>query len=283
MIRFFWSLLFVMSMTVPITAATNTRLDLIPYVGGIHYTGTVAKDRSLITGLYGYYGIGMEHTIEADASWTRIDYDSATASRVNQYDTTLVYTNFGILDWKWRVGAHLITSNDNPTEGMVLLGGVHNYEPSRYSRGVDVYISRYADYAPAMDVHQVTGTWGFYLERSPKTYLKAQAHYIHVSDDIGFDRQHYGSGELSLVHPIGKWTVTVFGWAGQQVFGVQKDGFVAYNLPEKHEGGYGGSLGYAVSSTSSAKLDFVQKNFKELASPADAQASQLLLLWQQTF
>lgn len=278
-----WSMTLVVLLAVPVMATTNTRLDIIPYVGGIKYTDTVSKDSSTIAGLYGYYGIGAEHSIEGDASWMRIDYDSATLSKINQYDTTLIYTNYGILDWKWRAGAHLIISDDKSSEGTVLVGGLHNYEPSRYSRGVDVYFSRYDDYDPGLDIQQVTGTWGFYLRQFPTTYIKAQGHYIHLSDEIGFNKQHFSSGELSLVHPIQDWTITVFGWAGQQVFGIQKDGFVAYNLPEKHQGAYGGSLQYTVSPASSIRLEFIQKHFKELGSSEDARASQLLLIWQKTF
>jgi len=270
---------------VPVTAmaAGNTRLDLMPYVGGIQYTGTVAKDRSTIAGLYGYYGIGMEHSIEGDASWTRIEYDSATLSKIDQYDTTLIYSNYGVLDWKWRLGGHLVISSDEPTEGMVLMGGFSNYQPSRFSRGVDLYFSRYDNYAPALDIQQITGTWGFYLKGLPSTYLKVQGHYIHLSDEIGFDQQHFGSGELTLIQPIQDWTLTAFGWAGQQAFAVQKDGFAVYNLSEKHQGAFGGSLRYQIATASAIKLEFIQKYFKELAAPASARASQLLLFWQQTF
>ncbi len=276
-------MILVLLLTIPVVAETATRLDLIPYAGSIQYADTLAKDRSTIAGLYGYYGIGAKHSIEGDAGWTRIDYDSGTLSRINQYDTTLVYSNYGLLDWKWRAGAHLITSNDAASEGGILMGGLHNYEPSRFSRGVDIYLSRYKDYAPALDVQQVTGSWGFYPRQFPKTYVQVQGHYIHLSDEIGFDQQSFGSAELSLVRPIRDWTVTLFGWAGQQVFGVQKEGFVVYNLPEKHQGAYGASLKYAVASTSSIKLEFVQKHFEELGATVKARASQWLLFWQQTF
>jgi hypothetical protein len=263
--------------------AGNTRLDLMPYVGGIQYTGTAAKDRSTIAGLYGYYGIGMEHSIEADVGWTRIDYDFGTLSRIDQYDATLVYSNYGVLDWKWRLGGHLVTSTDEPTEGGVLFGGFSNYEPTRFNRGVDLYFSHYGQYIPTLDIQQVTGTWGFYLKRLPGTYLKVQGHYIHLSDDIGFGQQHFGSGELTLVQPIQDWTLTFFGWAGRQAFAVQRDGFVVYNLPEEHRAAYGGSLRYQIATASSIKLEFIQKHFQELAASASARASQLLLFWQQTF
>lgn len=264
-------------------AAGNTRLDLMPYVGGIQYSGTVAKERSTLAGLYAYYGIGMEHSIEGDVSWTRIDYDSTTLSRINQYDTTLIYSNYGVLDWKWRLGGHLVTSSDEPTEGSVFWGGFSNYEPSRFSRGVDLYVSRYGNYAPALNIQQVTGAWGFYLKNMPGTYLNVQGHYIHLSDDIGFDQQDFGSGELTLIQPIKNWTLSVFGWAGEQVFAVQKEGFAVYNLPEKHQGAYGGSLRCQIATASSIKLEFIQKHFKELAATGSARASQLLVLWQQTF
>jgi len=283
MTRILWHMTLVVLLTVPVMAATETRLDLVPYGGSVQYTGTAIKDSSTIAGLYAYYGLGAEHTIEGDASWTRIDYDSATLHEIDQYDTTFIYSNYGILDWKWRAGAHLITSDDKPTEGAILLAGLHNYEPSRFSRGVDIYLSRYDDYAPKLDVQQISGSWGFYPKQFPQTYIKIQGHYIHLSDEIGFDQQNYGSGELSLVQTIQDWTIMVFGWAGQQVFGVQKDGFAAYNLPEEHQGAYGASASYTVSPTSAVKVEFVQKHFEELGSTKDARASQWLLFWQQTF
>ena len=261
----------------------QTQLDLMPYTGRIDYSGTATKQNSTVAGVYAYYSKGGEHTLEGDLSWTRIKYDSAGLSRVDQTDLTACYTNTQILDWKGRIGLHHIRSDDDPTEGTVLFGGLHHYEPLSFSRGVDLYLSRYPDYTPALNVVQFTATWGKYLSQLQDSYLQVQGHYIRLDEEIGFDQKNFLSLGASLSYPWKSWTLQGFGWTGRQVFGVQKDGFVVYNLAEKHQGALGGSLQYAVNPTSRIKLEIAEEWFKELGYANSSKALKCILFWQHTF
>ena len=51
-----------------------------------------------------------------------------------------------------------------------------------------------------------------------------------------------------------------------ELFGIQKDGFVVYNLAEKHLGAYGASIKQGLSSKSSLKLEVSRGRFKELGA-----------------
>ena len=261
----------------------QSRLDLMPYTGRIDYSNTITKQDSTIAGVYAYYNKGGEHTLEGDLSWTRIHYDSSTLSHVDQMDLTALYTNTQILDWKWRLGLHHIQSDDNPTEGTVLFGGLHHYEPLRFSRGVDLYLSRYADYSPGLNVAQFTGTWSRYLSKPKDSILQIQGHYIYLDEEIGFDQKNFFSLGASLIYPWNHWTFQGFGWTGHQAFGVQKDGFVVYNLAEEHKGAVGLSMQYAVTSTSNLKLEVAEEWFKELGQSNSSKALKYILYWQHTF
>lgn len=267
-------------------AQTETRLAIMPYVGTINYSDTLVKQDSTVVGAYTYFGYGTDHALEADFGLTRINYDSPTMSRIEQTSLALVYSNYSIPNYKLRIGAHTIQSDDETTEGTVLFGGVHTYQPDQYSVGVDAYYSMYKEHVPDLDAFQATGTLGFYLnEPSEKKrwYSETKGHFIQLSEDIGYDDKTFTSVEQSLYLICEDWTFRIFGWVGKQVFGVQNNGFVVYNLAERHQGALGGSIRWSFVENTAIKLEIAQTRFQELNNPETARGTTIFFFLEHTF
>ncbi len=267
-------------------AQTATRWDVLPYAGAFDYSDTLTKQDSSVVGAYTYFGYGANHSVEADVSLTRICYDGAAMSRIDQTDVVLAYSNYQVLDTKFRVGVHAIVSDDDATQGAVLFGGIHHYQPDQYSLGIDAYYSNYPDYVPDLDVYQATGTFGIYLAdplKQGRWYSETRGHAIRLSKDIGYSEETFFSGGQALSYFYRNWTLQVFAWVGKQVFSVQKDGFVVYNLAEKHQGALGGSIKWAFSKKSALKLELTQSRFKELGNPDTAHSTKVMVLLGHTF
>jgi hypothetical protein len=263
------------------SAQAQNRFDLLPYASYLKYDNTFRKDMSLIGGVYGYYGLGLKHSFEGDVAYTKIDFKEFIYNfegqdyrlepfTINQLDMTLLYTNYTLTNLSVRLGSHVIISDDSLTNGsLIFFGGLKRYRPYQYNAAIDFYASLYERYAPRLEVYQVSGTFGFYFGNyftSGNFYAETKGHYIELSDDIGFGGKKFASVEQSLSYYYKNLTLSGFIWAGYQVFGIQKDGFVVYNLAEKHLGAYGASIKQGLSSKSSLKLEVSRGRFKELGA-----------------
>jgi hypothetical protein len=264
-----------------IFAQQQTRFDLLPYAAYIAYNNTVSKNASLVGGIYGFYGIGLKHTLEIDAAYNRIDFDEfiyefegqeyrSEPFTIKQGDITLAYSNYTVKNLKWRIGGHAIFNDDFFNDkAIIVFGGLQRYRAYQYNAGIDVYHSWYNNFIPELNVLQVTGTFGFYLGNyftSGNFYAETKGHYIKLSEDIGFGDTQYASVKQSLSYFYKRLTLSGFIWVGYQVFGIQKDGFVVYNLAEKHLGAFGGYVKFGLSQKSSLKLEVAQGRFKEFGS-----------------
>lgn len=261
-------------------AQQQTRFDLLPYAAYIDYNNAIIKNYSIIGGLYGCYGIGLKHSIEGDLAYNRIDFgefiyafegqEYRTAPfKINQADITLAYSNYMVKNLKWRIGGHAIFNDDTVNDrALIVFGGLQRYRSYQYNAAIDVYASRYNNFVPELTVLQATGTFGFYVGNyftSGNFYLETKGHYIKLSEDIGFGDTQYASVEQNISFFYKNLTLSGFFWAGYQVFGIQKDGFVAYNLAEKHLGAYGGYIRFGSGKNSSLKLEVARGRFKEFA------------------
>lgn len=270
---------------------TPTKLQVFPYAGYLTYQDTVAKEAMTVGGLYGYYGYGLCHSFEGDVGLSRIRYGqtpTTEAYNLDQVDATLVYNNYSVANLKLRGGAHTLFSDDDATDGAyVLFGGLSHYQVYEYDLGVDAYLSVYDAYVPdSLWVVQVTGTAGFCFGDYPtygSFYTRTRGHYIHLSDDVGYGDQSFTSVEQSLSYYYQNLTLEAFVWVGSQVFGVQKDGFVVYNLAEKNERAYGGTVTYALGERSTVKLEASRVRFRELGGSDTAHALRFMLMVSYTF
>jgi hypothetical protein len=273
--------LFIILPGINVFAQQQTRFDLLPYASYINYNNAVIKNSSIIGGIYGYYGIGLKHNIEADAAYNRIDFDEfvyeiegreyrSEPFSINQADITLAYSNYTLKNLKWRIGSHAIFNDDSFNDkAFIVFGGLQRYRLYQYNAGIDVYASWYNNFVPELNVLQVSGTFGFYVGNyftSGNFYAETKGHYIKLSEDIGFGNTQYASVEQSLSYFYKNLTLSGFFRVGYQVFGIQKDGFVVYNLAEKHLGAYGGYIKFGLSKKSSLKLEVAQGRFKEFGS-----------------
>jgi hypothetical protein len=272
-------------------AETATKCSVHPYAVYYDYEKTAAKEATAGGGVYAFYGYGDHHSFEGDVAYTHISYDGPLVTSsfdIEQTDLTFVYNNYSLSDLKLRGGVHGILSDDDQTdESYVLFAGISRYKLYKYDMGLDAYVSSYDDYAPdALTVLQLTATGGFNFGDYYTTgsfYARTRGHYIQLSDDIGYNDKAFSSIEQSLFFYYKKWTLETFAWAGKQVFGVQKDGFVVYNLGEKHTAAYGGSVAHALGKASSLKLEVSRGNFKELGSSGTAHFLKAMLMLSHTF
>lgn len=272
-------------------AQTATRKIVLPYAAFLDYGGTQSKSHGFVSGLYGYYGHGRNHSVETDTAYLRIRYDAygdEGPHDLNQLDMTFVYSNYSFPGWKLRGGIHGILTSDNLTnKAFVLFGGISRYKTYAYEAGVDVYTSVYSRHVPdALHVLQVTATGGYYFGeyyRYGSFFARTRANYIRLSDDVGFEETELGSIEQSLSYYRGGWTVKASAWFGRQLYGVQNDGFIVRNLSEVHRGAFGGSVEYAVTGAWTVKLDVSRGRFSEPDSQKDSSVYSYLVLLGYSF
>ncbi|NIV15597.1 MAG: hypothetical protein GWN62_31360, partial [Aliifodinibius sp.] len=222
-------------------AQTSTRIDFLPYLSYWNYQDTFSKDHSLISGVYGYYGLGLRHVLESDIAYSRISYSGtgfmvgprrfrSKSINIDQLDLTAAYTNYSFPNLKVRGGMHYIISDDSLTNnGFVLFSGIHRYRANQYTVGLDVYGSFYSDYNPDLKLIQLTGQFGFYFGNYFTTgsfFAQTKGYYINLSDKVSFGDDQYASIEQSLSYFYKDVTLKAFFWTGFQVLGVQNDGFV---------------------------------------------------------
>jgi len=270
-----------------------TTAYVLPYFSLTNYTQTFQKDNAITGGLYAYYGLGLKHSLEGDISYSNIHYRNLTQDvmgrhfrtrsfNLRQADITAIYTNLQFSNLKWRIGVHTIFSNDSLTNnGIILFAGINRYRTKYYNAGIDVYASFYRDYTPELKVLQVTGTFGFNFGNYFTTgsfYMETKGIYIRLSDEIGFNGKQFPSVKQSLFYYRKRITLSVYFWTGFQVFAVRNDGFLVFNLAEKHLGAWGGSVRYDMSKKSSLTVKIAGGRFKELGLDGIAHSYNVALI-----
>jgi hypothetical protein len=264
--------------------SAQTRVDLL--FTGVHlgYAGSETKKDGDVLTAYTYFGQGLSHVLEGTGSFTRIDYRNG--SRLEQVDVSAAYLHYFSTSLI-RVGGHLIESTDPLTDGgKVLFGSVGLYAPYRWSAGVETAVSRYSAYRDSLawgsglTVTQVSPSAGFtWGDGSGYRFLYAtiQGYFIRLSRDVGLEDRSFYSMEATLSYTHGSATFGGFAWHGQQIFAVRQGGFTAYNLPELHTGGYGGSLRYVLTPKSAVTLGVYSERFRDIGFTNDVAATILLL------
>ncbi|WP_456464653.1 hypothetical protein [Persephonella sp.] len=278
------------------------RYDAMLYGGYIDYSSSDLKDYGYYTGLYGYMGIGNQHSFEGNIGYIYIKY--LDGSDLNQFDYTGLYTNYSIPNTKIKVGVHYIDSDDKATDnGIVLFGGGEIYELYKKNAGIDFAYSYYGDYninktytymrsrltstttSTGLSVFQLSPKFGFYLGdyyNYGSFYLETRGYYIRLSDDVAFGKNFF-SVEQNVSYFYKNFVLSLSGWIGEQTFAVKKDGFVVYNLSEKYKSGFSASIKYILSKKSSITAGLSQDRFKEVGSAKTTRATYLYFTFGVTF
>ena len=261
---------------VDLSYAVPMKISASAYIGGLSYDKSIIKDDGYVTGVYGYWGIGWYHSLEASIDYTHINYKNNLPD-LDQTDITLVYTNYSFPKIKLRGGFHLIDSDDQLSDGgYTIILGADRYEPYKWNIGADFFYTRYGDYinlngSKGLDVYQGTVKAGFYFGNYytyGSFYAELLGTYIGHSDDAGFGKS-FSSIEGRLSYFKGNLSATVSAWGGERSFFVDKGGFVVYNLMEKYK--YGASLrvGYSIKKNLGVSASASYQKFEEIGNPDD--------------
>ena len=269
-------------------AEDKFRMDVVPYYGFVDYAnGSVKKDGHL-AGAYTYLGYGLKHLFEGEIDYSRIDYDDDADFRLEQWDYSLVYTNFAIPNWKIRLGAHYVNSNDAQTDGsLIAITGAHYYVYGKWDGGLDFYMTQYDNFSPDMNAFQLTPHFGINFWQSEDKALRSDTrlYYINLTDDVGLGDTEFYSLEEKVSLYAGPWSFGVFFWFGKQTFAVRNDGFTVYNLSEEHTSGYGGEIKFAFTRTARSGLTVrvAQENFEDFGSSQEASSLMFSFLLGMSF
>jgi hypothetical protein len=212
--------------------------ELLPYYGYIDYHDSATKTRANLLGLYGSVKPGSQSQFEGDVEY--IALARPLIGNLHQTDSTLAYSNFSIPHLKLRLGAHYISSTDALTDqGWVAFLGTDYAHLSRWNAGLDAYRSEYPNYAPALHVTQLTPHVGFALSSSETPTLAGElkGYWINTDRNVGFGKVNYYSVEGNLMEHWRQVKLLESAWFGEQDFAVRNDGFIVFNLAERHTGG----------------------------------------------
>lgn len=246
------------------TAQSQTRFDGIIYSTPLCYDHSEYKENGLVNGVYGFFGHGLKHSFEAALDYTTINF--ATDFTVKQWDATLAYTYYHGLNQTYRAGVHYINTNSDWTNHAVtFLAGLNRYSYAKWNAGLSVYATRYSNYDPDFTALQITPAVGFYFGKG-RLYSETSASWIHLTEEVGInlDTQNFLSVEQELSYFWKKFTFNAWGWGGRQAFAVHNDGFVVFNVAEKHLGGWRVSSTYQLTPKMNFTLGFQAAYFSDI-------------------
>lgn len=275
-------LLTILSAPVAAAAKEATKQDLLAFHLPIHYSASVLKSRTVVDGLYYYYGVGSDHSIEAEYDRTRLRYVSGQNYR--QRDFTIAYTQYRP-SGKTRVGAHSIKSSTLTDNDITLFFGSARYKPNGKTAQADIYMSSYSKYSPRVKVYQITPAFS----RTTKTgdggaqFIQAKFYFIRLAKSPRSMLKNYYSAEQTYSYTRGKVTIGATAWIGKQAFAVRKDGFAVFNTAETHKGGYELSLSYTLPDRMKAALTHGKEKFSDFGSSNSANSKHTGLSLLRTF
>jgi len=277
------SMVLILSQTL-LTAQSETRFDGLAYYAPLYYRHSNAREGGYVTGVYTYLGHGVNHSLESVLDFTRMRYKGGLD--IDQWDLTAVYTHYSPTSTNYRLGVHYLKSDDPfSNHAITLFTGVNQHVPYQRNLGVDGYVTLYHNYLPGLTVFQVTPKIGFHIGNQVQSgfYVESKGYYIGLSDELGTDGHHFYSLEESVRYYRGNLSVTVLGWAGEQVFAVRNDGMVLYNLAELHRGGYGGSIRYVLGPSTSFGFGAFAEVFSDIGETNEATSTRLVFSLGHTF
>lgn len=250
-----------------LAAAKQPRWDAIIYAGRIAYDGGTIKRDATLAGLAATLTVNRVHTFHTGVDFAEIE--RVALPRLHQTDLTLAYANLALDYVRLRCGGHHLSSDDPATDGgWTFSGGAETYVPGRWNLGADIHFTRYSDFAPRLDVVQLSPHYGRVL-RAGKAWglrLEATGHWIQLNQLAGPNRRNFISGEGRLTLTGIVWSAALLGWAGRQAFAVRNGGHTAFNLAEVHTGGYGLELRRILGPGTALAVRYAREEFREVGA-----------------
>ena len=263
----------------PIDISEVDMFGVMPYFGYIDYGTKSVKSIGETTGLYAYATTTI-NTVELGFDDTRINFRSGF--HFNQQDITPILTDYSIPNVRLRAGVHYMINNDPTTNGGTIgFLGAHYFVKDSWEAGVDVYASRYAAYSPPVTIFQIAPRLTWNLNSAFR--VESTGYYIHPDQEIGLNQQNFYSLEGRMVHNFGSFEVAAFGWGGQQTFAVRNNGFVVYNLNEKHTGGYGADVMWRFGKQTQFTTRVNNEKFSDFATQQGTNQMVITMMLLYTF
>lgn len=255
------------------SAIIHAQSDIVLYGGILDYSDSI-KEHAWFSGAY-FQQSWTADRLELSYERLEIAYKDANASGLIQNDITAVWTHYLSDEYLTRFGVHYVDSSDQPSDGgFSLFTGMKYFEGHSFDLGVDAYYSYYSEFTSddlssnGLQVIQIKPSvglsYGDYYSAIGSFYTSVYYDYIRPDDDgySSLEKDYHSIGVL-LKNFNGRWTTTIGGWIGKQVFAMQKDGFVMYNLAEAHRSGAEVSLHHMFSDQTGIKVQYGYDSFKE--------------------
>ncbi len=268
------------------TTFADTLTSVSVYGTPLLYSGSIAKKDGYFLGSYIYFGYGLNHVLEAEVDYTKINFKNGKT--LNQTDFSAAYTNFYKYN-KFRIGAHFINNNEDSITpnrdtngGIIAFLGYSRYKPYKWEIGGEAYASYYSDYkvnGKSLKVFQANGifTYGegnFY--KTGRTYITLKPYLIYLPESPT-GKETYFSLEGSFAYYISKWVFSGIGYVGKTIFPVKNGGFLVYNVAEERLYGFGGGVRYILNRNSSVYVSIFSEKFRDELSVNDATLTTVML------
>ena len=104
-----------------------------------------------------------------------------------------------------------------------------------------------------------------------------------IREQMGLGQRDFLSIEARITQDFGKFSTGAYGWGGEQTFAVRNDGFLVYNLTEKHRAGYGVEVGYKFTDHTKITGRGGQELFSDFSTQSKTRQTFLSLLLLHTF
>jgi hypothetical protein len=259
------------------SANDNSNFYISTYSSPFFYNNSQTKKSGFSLGAYSYY-YSTGHFLEGKLDYSNFEL---TSDRINQYNAVLSYTNYQLANLGLKVGTNLTaTSYSSTDQGAVLFMGINYFSPlsfpSRegpgvgFNAGMDFYTSFYRIYNNSQPVFQLTPAVGVTLGDyySSGTFdLETKGYFIKLPQDSILENKNMLSVEGSLTYNYKNiFSIKGSGWVGEQAFAVRNSGFIVYNVPEKHYGGYGLAVNYSFSKNLKASVSWNNEHYYGIAS-----------------
>ena len=245
----------------------------------INYKHSGVRENSSLTGIYSLWEADLNNSFEFSVDYSDLNY--IFDFQLDQYDFTFVYNNQSLPEWKFRVGAHYISSDDVLTDqGYVLFAGIGKYRFRSWDAMLNVYYSNYSDYTPSFNSIQLSPEFGFtfMFDRVQGLYLNSYVNYIMLSEPIISEEDNFFSVKQTLTYFNNDLSVSVYAILGEQKFAVRQDGFLVYNVADLMKTGFGGYVTYSFTPAFFMKSGIEYDKFDEEAYGTSASSTKFVIL-----
>jgi hypothetical protein len=284
MVKYWYIWIWLIISATPALAVENFSFYGLLYSSGISYKNSAIKKDATQMGAYLFLGFPLKHELEVERDSTGINYQDEALDRklvlnkkLEQTDSTLVYSSYWAQAWKIALGLHTVKSDDKATDkGKVTYLGLDYYRPYLWSLGLDLFQSVYPDYltTETLTINQLSPRLGLFFCQA-KCYSETVGYLITLPSSVSGTKSSktVTSWRETISFSSQGWTIKGFYWQGTQQFVVRDRVFILFNTVEKHLGGYGGSVSIPIATSGQITFSGAQEKFKDPGSSEESTAS----------